>query len=126
MKPFSPFDHRRDKVLGDTLRDLLTPDDHESFVERVMERVGSPAADSEGWLDVLNTWAWPGLVAAAALTGVALFASLPSPEAPVGVGLEATISQVAEQEELSSFLVANEPPDFDIILTSGVVSSTSR
>lgn len=128
MKPFSPFDHRRDNSLGNVVRQALTPDDHDDFVTRVMERAhaGALGFDVERWWVVLGRWARPGLAAAALIAGLALFALAPTEDGGATFALEDTISPVPDQEELATFLVDTEPPDFDVILASGVVRPMGR
>lgn len=75
MRPFSPFNHRRDRDLGDALRDVLGPRDHIAFVRRVLVRARGQLPesldDASSW-DVLGAWSAPGLAAAVALTIFAL------------------------------------------------------
>ncbi|MGH7645692.1 MAG: hypothetical protein ACREMR_08910 [Gemmatimonadales bacterium] len=63
----SPFDHERDAVLGEALRQILDAGDASAFVGRVMSRAGAAR-----W-DVLAGWARPGIAAALAAAMAAGF-----------------------------------------------------
>ena len=63
----SPFDHRQDRELGDALKAALSGNDEGAFVRRVVaaaELQQRRVADTDWW-EILNTWARPGLAAAA-------------------------------------------------------------
>ena len=63
MKEPLPFDHRPDRVLGESLRQALAPgDDGTAFVARVLARAESLGAAS--WDAVLARWARAGVAAA--------------------------------------------------------------
>lgn len=121
----SPFDHERDRELGKALRNLLSGNDNDAFVQRVLARVAEVKdypASATAWWEVLSGWARPGLAAAA-----------------IGLLLTATIwitgllgggaGQVAlgdpllplDDTELSSVLMARtQPPDLNEVLALGL------
>jgi len=59
----NPFDHVPDPMLGRLLREHLEAENTPAFVTRV--RAAARLAEPESFLEVLATWARPGLVAAA-------------------------------------------------------------
>jgi Asp-tRNA(Asn)/Glu-tRNA(Gln) amidotransferase A subunit family amidase len=127
MKPHSPFDHRPDRELGSMLRDWLQPDDRQAFGDRVLRRIKSETGGaSTDWWDVLNAWARPGLIAAAVLAAIGIVGVVRQPTAPLLVALEDTLSEVPDREERETLLDPSGPPDFGIILTSGVEIPTNR
>ncbi len=63
----SPFDHERDPVLGEALRQALDAGDATAFVTRVLVR-----AEPAPW-EVLAGWARPGIAAALAAAMAAGF-----------------------------------------------------
>jgi hypothetical protein len=100
MRPFSPFNHRRDRELGDALRDALGPGDHLAFVRRVLASAhGQGAAlrdDASSW-DVLGAWSAPGLAAAIALTIFAVIGLRGfEPRAMESLGAVAPVTVVTE------------------------------
>ena len=66
MAQQTPFDHRRDTVLGDALRAALSSDDDGRFVHQVLARADEPVL----WWEVLSGWLRPGLAAALLLTAL--------------------------------------------------------
>jgi len=66
----SPFDHERDPVLGEALRQALDPGDPDAFVARVSAAAGSR---QPAYWDVLAGWARPGIAAAVAAAMAAGF-----------------------------------------------------
>ena len=75
MRIHSPFDGSPDEELGRLLREELEGPDPRGFLGRLGTRLaGLPARDSE-W-DVLAHWARPPVLAAAAIAGFLLGATL--------------------------------------------------
>jgi hypothetical protein len=115
----SPFDHRPQRDLGKTLRELLEAGDNRAFVARVMAKVR--ALDIRrlhgDWWKVLVAWARPGLVAAAALVVLAFGWTLATaPTAPVE---QATAEEALRAATDASVLtVAADPPDVGFILAA--------
>ena len=60
----NPFDAGRDEVLGDALRAALEPGGNAAFAARFRLAL----AEESPW-ERLLAWTWPGLVAAAAISG---------------------------------------------------------
>lgn len=129
MKTSSPFDHRPDPALGSALREILTPDDHRTFVNRVVRRAQlqfMTGMSPQTWVELLSAWARPGIAAALLLVAVGVAGHLKRAERPVQVTLEDTLSEVPQTVESTSFLVSTEPPDFDLILASGIDGRANR
>lgn len=123
MKPFSPFDHRRDRELGDAIHALVDPRDHDRFVERVLTRARRQlqgVRDTFNSWEVLGSWSGPGLAAAIALTIIALWGLRGGPGAADTelITMDDAIAQPAEALEETSLLLAPNPPDPDIVLVS--------
>ncbi len=123
MKPFSPFEHRRDRELGDAVHALVDPDDHDRFVERVLVKARKQllgVRDTINSWEVLGSWSGPGLAAAITLTVVALWGLRGGPGAADSelVTLDDAIIQPAEALEETSLLLAPNPPDADIVFVS--------
>jgi len=129
MKPSSPFDHRPDLALGSALRDLLTPDDHRAFVNRVVRSAQlqfMSGISPRNWFDLLSAWARPGMAAALLLVVLGAAGHLRRAEQPAQMALEDTLSEVPATVESNTFLVSTDPPDFDLILASGIEGPSNR
>jgi hypothetical protein len=110
MNDTSPFDHQPDAELGALLREALTAPDRAGFAQRVMARLPAALARQSGW-DILNTWARPGLVAAAVmlfLAGGWLGRMTAEPEAPADLVLGETFT--------GTMLASQDEPDLDVEL----------
>ena len=122
MRLFSPFDHRQDRELGGALRALLTGGGHRAFVEQVVAGARRRLVDARrgsSWWDVLGDWSRPGLAAAVAMTAVAAWGAFGIPQTVEAdpVTMDDVVAQRAESEEVS-FLLSQDPPDADIVLTT--------
>ena len=129
MKPSSPFDHRPDLALGSALRDLLTPEDHRAFVNRVVRSAQLQfmyGLTPRNWFDVLGAWARPGIAAALLLVALGVAGHLNRGDDAVHVALEDTLSEVPVTVESASLLVSPDPPNYDLILASGIEAPGPR
>ncbi len=115
----SSFDHRPDAALGAALRELLTPEQQQEFLEAVRrdaEAMGlrrPPRADS--WA-VLSRWTWPGLAAAAVIAIVSLVAA--TPEDPLAFAVDEPLVHDAATPEELELLFSPNPPDVERVLAS--------
>lgn len=119
----SPFDHRPDTELGDALRDLLTPDGEDRFVQGVVaasDHVYGETAQPQT-LSVLVEWARPGLVAAMLLIALAAF-SLGIWVGRTGAVAEATLGDPLApdtgQQSVPALMAGQEAPDWDVVLAA--------
>jgi len=121
----SPFDHRPDRELGKALRAVLSGADEEAFVQRVLERVaemrenGSPRL---AWWEVLDTWARPGLVAAALglVAGVLIWAGGLTFGGQTTVALGDPLQSVGDSGVPAAFLATAQPPSLSEVLAMGL------
>lgn len=115
----SPFDHRPLRELGRALREVLGADDNRAFVARVMREVRAIDVTRLGsdWMEVLGSWAGPGLVAAAAVVvlavGVTISGTGPAPVQ--GAEAEDVLEPLAEASVLT---LASSPPEVEFFLVS--------
>ena len=122
MRSFSPFDHRQDRELGGALRALLMGGEHRAFVEQVVAGARRHLVDAtrvSSWWDVLGAWSRPGLAAAMAMTALAAWGAFGIPRTAEAdpVTIDDVVAQGAVSEE-TSFLLSQDPPDADIVLTT--------
>lgn len=129
MKSSSPFDHRPDPRLGSALREVLTPEDHRAFVNRVVRSAQLQfmnGMSTRSWFELLSAWARPGIVAALVLVAIGLAGHLKRERGPLPMALEDALLEVPETVESTSFLVSADPPNFDLILASGIDRPSAR
>jgi hypothetical protein len=110
------FDHRPDQVLGDALREILTPGDNAAFARRVMERVPQFVA-GESWWEVLGAWARPGVAAAVAVLAAATV-WMTREQAERGTTGESLVA-AAETITAQSLLGAGPVPEFRVDMVLG-------
>ena len=100
-----PFDHRPDPVLGAALREVLSADDHATFVARVTTSL--PASHRFHW-NVLASWAPRGIaVACMAALGAALLVNVMQPPVDLMASVAAPSARV---------MVRGGPPDPGLVL----------
>ncbi|KPJ92144.1 MAG: hypothetical protein AMS18_08010 [Gemmatimonas sp. SG8_17] len=116
----SPFDHRQDRELGETLRAVLSAEDDFSFVERVLARAGELQHNVYGveWWEVLSAWARPGLVAVAVvlIAGITIWFSGMSGSTESMVALGDPLLSAGESGLPSALFAASQPPDLNEVL----------
>jgi hypothetical protein len=116
----SPFSHRPDRELGRVIREALTTEGGQEFVDGVMAQAHRQAElgiESRTSWEVLGAWARPGLVAAVLLTIAALFGAREvAPPAVNEATIDDAISQAEEAPEQTTLLLSPDPPDADVVL----------
>ncbi len=115
----SPFDHRQDRELGETLRAVLSAEDDTRFVEWVLARAGELQHNVHGveWWEVLSAWARPGLAAAVGLiAGITIWLSAMSGSTESMVALGDPLLPAGESGLPSALFAASEPPDLNEVL----------
>lgn len=118
MNKTSPFDHRQDRELGDALRSALTGSDEEAFVRRVVtaaSAVDLRHVDGGDWLEILNDWARPGLVAAAAGMIAAAVLWWSGAQAPTDT-TAALADPLQASVEIPAAFLASQEPDLNEVL----------
>ncbi|UCD24124.1 MAG: hypothetical protein JSW51_14030 [Gemmatimonadota bacterium] len=121
----SPFDHRPDRELGKALRSVLTGADEEAFVQRVMTRVAEMHAGGYAglaWWEVLDTWARPGLVAAALglIAGVMIWAGGLTFGGENSAALGDPLQAVGDSGVPAAFLATARPPSLNEVMGAGL------
>jgi hypothetical protein len=116
----SPFDHRPHPELGGLLRDALTPDDEQAFVDRVRAATAQErSAYGAPWWQVLGAWARPGVAAALALlAGATIWFTKASSRNEADTTLEEVLLATAEPVAPPFFTATMTPPTFDVVLAS--------
>jgi hypothetical protein len=115
----SPFDHRPLRELGRALREVLGADDNRAFVTRVMREVRAIDVRRFGsdWMEVLGSWAGPGLVAAAAVVAVAVGLTI-SGTGPAPVERAMAEDVLEPVMEASLLTLAPGPPEVEFFLVT--------
>jgi hypothetical protein len=121
----SPFDHRPDRELGKALRSVLSGTDEEAFVQRVLGRVAEVRAGGAvgpAWWEVLDTWARPGLVAAALglVAGVMIWAGGLTFGDQTTAALGDPLQSVGDSGVPAAFLATARPPSLNEVLALGL------
>ena len=121
----SPFDHRPDRELGKALQSVLSGADEEAFVQRVLARAAEMQANGGvglAWWEVLDTWARPGLVAAALglVAAVMVWAGGLTFGGQTTVALGDPLQSVGDSGVPAAFLATAQPPSLNEILAVGL------
>ena len=111
------FDHRPDPNVGEALRELLTAPDNAEFVRRVMGRVPQTLG-GESWLEVLGSWARPGVAAAVAVITAATVWMSREQRAEFGMAGEGLVA-AAETVTAQTLLGASMVPEFRVEMVLG-------
>jgi len=120
MKDSPSFDHRPDPELGAALRAALEPQsDQSAFVARVLAQYDNALnRASIPTLEVLASWFRPGIAAAAAALVLGfLFGRAVLEPTSVTESIDAAMAP-AEGPGLAALVMAQDPPDASVVLTS--------
>ena len=115
----SPFDHRPLQDIADGLRQVLGQADDPAFVRRVMEKarsIDSRMYRGDGW-DVLDMWARPGMVAAAAIVVLVTVSvmALGRVQRPDDATIDDALSATVGGPEISLRVASPFPPNVDVV-----------
>jgi hypothetical protein len=117
----SPFDHRPDRELGKALESVLSGADEAAFVRRVLNRVAEMQEGGSlglAWWEILDTWARPGLVAAALglIAGVMIWAGGLTFGGQTTIALGDPLQSVGDSGVPAAFLATAQPPSLSEVL----------
>ena len=104
----------RDSELGAALGDSLNLHDQEEFVANVMVAARGHGLVKSNWVDLLNRWSVPGMIAAAAVAVLALAASR------FVIGADGTLAEELAVNETNSALTEDIAPLPEVILAAYV------
>ena len=119
MNDRSPFDHRPDPALGRLLREALTAEDDETFVQRVVAAAPLDSVESGDWWQVLTGWARPAMAAAVLAGALALGLWLRGPTLTVEsalAGVDDPLGGAADPASLPTYFASGQEPDVDVVL----------
>ena len=121
----SPFDHRPDRELGKALKSVLSGADEDAFVQRVLNRVAEMQEGGSlglAWWEILDTWARPGLVAAALglIAGVMIWAGGLTFGGQTTIALGDPLQSVGDSGVPAAFLATAQPPSLSEVLAMGL------
>lgn len=113
----SAFDHRPDAEIGTALRELLSAADDDLVAARITAAAQPLLGRAPSqWSEVLGTWAWPGVAAAAVLAiSATLWMAVASKRGDPDLGIDEAL-QPAGDVAPQVLVAATTAPELDRLM----------